>query len=176
MTNFEKLKNMSVDDLAKYLSMIAGRKKCDNRCLSTWKEWLNTEADESDDDIFLLSVNEYNKYKNNIPEWDGFWWLRSPGNFVDLATLVRGDGYINYNGLTVSNEFGVRPALKISKSDNLHIGDRIIRCDFPWIVIDDGLAIAEVPVAVKTFDDNKNDYEASKIRRFLLNWYMGRCE
>lgn len=128
------------------------------------------------DKIFLLSKEEYNKYRDRIPNVNVRWWLRSPGFDDIFAATVKGNGDVDYFGnAVISEHYGVRPALK---DDNLksEIGERIVRCGYTWVVIDNGLAIAEVPITFKRFDAKSNDYETSEIRRFLLDWYMYRKE
>ena len=139
-----------------------------------------------DDTIFLLSVEEYKKYKNRIPSINCWWWLRSPGDSSSYAagvySSIYNSGAVDAGGLSVyRNDGAVRPALKFSNPDwfsdsgkKYKIGDRIIAYQFPWIIIDEDLAIAEVPIAFHEFDSNSNDYETSKIRQFLLNWIKER--
>lgn len=127
------------------------------------------------DKIFLLSIEEYKRYKSAIPAIGFWWWLRSPGDYSDCAA------YVNYNGSIYSlgyyvNYFhvAVRPALRIGnlESSNLKVGERVEECGRTWIVIDvdEGLAIAEKPIALRRFDPEKNDYESSEVRQFLLLW------
>ena len=130
-----------------------------------------------DDEIFLLSTEEYMKYKKVIPKVHCWWWLRSLGIISNCATSVFEDGSITVAGVSVDNDCGaVRPALKIShlKSYDLEVGDRIMVYNFPWILIDKNLAIAEVPIAFDKFDDKSNDYENSYVRKFLKNWIKER--
>ena len=65
------------------------------------------------DKIFLLSIDEYNAYKNIISNAPIWWWLRSPGYCGNFAANVGGgiadDNYDN--GGCVSYNGGVRPAL-----------------------------------------------------------------
>jgi len=70
------------------------------------------------DKIFLLSIDEYKKYRNAISNISGWWWLRSPGDNSYRAAYVDHDGYINdgfsdYYGGNVIVDYGVRPALWI---------------------------------------------------------------
>ena len=71
------------------------------------------------DKIFLLSIDEFNKYfnegdqavaryKNDSNDW---WWLRSPGSTQDHAADVNGIGPLDENGDTVDYFRGIRPAL-----------------------------------------------------------------
>lgn len=124
------------------------------------------------DELFLLSIEEYEKYKGVIPIVGSWWWLRSPGDDSDYAAIVFNDGSVNSYGNYVFNTYGIRPALRVSESEisNLQIGDRKIYYDFPFIKIDEDLLIAEVPIAFDKFDDYSNDYEKSYVKRFLEEW------
>lgn len=127
--------------------------------------------------IFLLSKEEYEKYKDAIPHINICWWLRSPGYYDNYAAIVLTGGSVASHGYSVYGDgVDVRPALRLDSSSSLKTGDRIIRADFPWIVIGDGLAIAEVPIAFWRFDEKSNDYEKSEIRKKLLAWWEARAE
>lgn len=128
------------------------------------------------DELFLFSVEEYEKYKCVIPKVCSWWWLRSTGSYSCYATYVLFDGSVLPRGNDVYSTCGVRPALKVSKSEiaNLQIGDRKIYYDFPFVKIDDDLLIAEVPIAFDKFDDESNDYEKSYVKRFLEEWKESR--
>lgn len=129
------------------------------------------------DEIFLLSSDEYKKYGNIIPNVETFWWLRDTGWHDDEAILVRRGGTIDDTGGYVGASFrGVRPALTIEDIvfANLRIGERYVKYDFPWIKIDNNLAIAEVPIGFNKFDSESNDYEKSEVRQYLLNWVKSR--
>ena len=127
------------------------------------------------DNIFLLSIEEYEKYKERIPQINCWWWLRSKGDYSVYVASVNYDGSICYAGDDASgNDHGVRPALKIPYSEEREIGRRLIIFDFPWITIDKDLAIAEVPIAFRRFDKKSNNYEKSEIRQFLLDWMESR--
>ena len=140
-----------------------------------------------DDEMFLLSTHEYEQYKESIPHINAYWWLRSPGYYSNYAAYVINVGSVNFYGLGVDYVFDcVRPALKFKSTSyflkrnetgtwtEAKIGDRIIAYNFPWIIIDKDLAIAEVPIAFRRFDDKSNDYETSEIRKFLKEWKNGR--
>ena len=129
-----------------------------------------------EDEIFLLSTEEYEKYKDKIPGIYGWWWLRSPCRYSDCATLVYGGGSVNYNGSIVKYDGGVRPALKLK--GEYAVGERIVLYSFPWIVIDKNLAIAEVPIGYVVFNNanENNSYRSSSIRTFLKKWLENRSE
>lgn len=126
-------------------------------------------------EITLLSAEEYEKYKDRIPQINCSWWLRSPGINSNRAASVDYDGSVFDLGDFVDLDYdAVRPALKISDGRKYEIGKRVILYNFPWIIIDEGLAIAEVPIAFHRFDEKSNDYENSEIKKFLNDWLEGR--
>ena len=129
------------------------------------------------DNIFLLSVDEYKKYKDKIPHLNIFdTWLRTAGKGTNAAIIDRHGAIVEF-GVYVGFECGaVRPALRINPDKWFfkHIGSRIIYCGTTWVKIDYGLYIAEVPIAFRRFDEKNNNYTTSEIRQFLLNWYNER--
>lgn len=126
-------------------------------------------------EINLLSAEEYEKYRDRIPHINCWWWLQSPGCSSDRAATVHSDGSVLYDGYFVDRSNGaVYPALKISDYRKYEIGKRVVLYSFPWIIIDEGLAIAEVPIAFHKFDAKSNDYENSEIKKFLNDWFERR--
>lgn len=133
------------------------------------------------DKIFLLSVDEYEKYYDKIPKYDAegtdysyWWWLRTPNKYYasssSYASRVSGDnGDVN---LTRSANYrAVRPALDISDFDDLEITHgRFTRLGAEWQLIDDNLAIAVEPIFDSEFGKD-NNYETSAVRKKLLEWY-----
>lgn len=137
-----------------------------------------------DDPIFLLSVEEYEKYGNEIPELRWWWWLRSTGCTHSHSAAVNAFGKVFYTGHYVYNDFGnVRPALNL-KSYPMHYNivstierngvEKITTCGATWVKIADDIYIAENPIGFDKFDDESNDYESSYIRKWLLNWFKER--
>lgn len=132
-----------------------------------------------DDRIFLLSIEEFREYADHIPKIMCLWWLRSPGVARSVGSYVSLTSYEAFDfGIRVNTAgIAVRPALRLNdKQKSLEIGDRFIEAWFPWIVIGDDIAIAEMPVAFLRFDEESNNYETSDVRRFLLGWYEGRMK
>lgn len=132
------------------------------------------------DPIYLLSVEEFKKYRDRIPEWNLWCWLRTPTPHQDYVASVCGCKLFNCSGDFISNNSGcVRPVLNeanMNEEDkSFHIFDRRMTfCGATWVKLDDGLWIAELPIATRRFDEESNDYSRSEIRRFLLDWYEER--
>lgn len=140
---------------------------------------LEAQAKEAiDDEVFLLSIDEYNKYKDKIPN-TSYWLLRSPVRHSNNVAVVLCDGCLE--DVFISNvHSGIRSVLRYSnlksKITSSKINpNRFIFNDFPFIIIDEKkeLAIAEVPIAFDKFDDESSDYENSYIRKWLLDWMKG---
>lgn len=93
-------------------------------------------GNDTEDNIFLLSIKEVEEYlplgiyrwckgttyarDNHIWEYWGHarWWLRSPGNYTNLAAYVDNHGGICGGGANVSvDDVGVRPALWVSAGE-----------------------------------------------------------
>ncbi len=104
-------------------------------------EYNTNPGNATTDKVFLLSINEVEKYFNSdearkcaptaYAKAQGaytsdsyktasgaatcWWWLRSPGDYQSYAALVRSGGSVNYYGLSVSaGSDAVRPALWIN--------------------------------------------------------------
>ena len=143
-----------------------------------------------DDPIFLLSEEEYEKYKDKIPKIGCWWWLRSPSMDSGRAVNVNYVGSLSVLGYDVACDGAVRPALRTS---NLKLGKEFKSTKPPvfvmdeqrsvwllvfngvtWVQIDDGLYISELPIDFRRFDEKSNNYETSEVRKFLLYWFEER--
>ena len=140
------------------------------------KETMNREKDEFEDkkdQIFLLSLAEYNEYKHALPCINCWWWLRSPDNDSDYVIGVYNDDVI-CRGVYIGNDYGaVRPAIRYNKGYiTSSIGSRFTWNGVTWVIIDTekALAIAEMPIGFENFDDKSNNYGTSHIRQWLLDW------
>lgn len=146
-------------------------------CCKCWLQEM--VVDIHSDEIFLLSTDEYKKYVDVIPEIEAWWWTRTPGAHESKAVSVHRNGTVDTIGEYVKYGWvAVRPALTITHDifAKLKVGDRYVKYDFPWIKIDDTLAIAEVPIGFVRFDVESNDYEESEVRQYLINWLKQRME
>ncbi|MBO5319388.1 MAG: toll/interleukin-1 receptor domain-containing protein [Ruminococcus sp.] len=70
-------------------------------------------GNNTEDYIYLLSIDEAKALSEEIRETGSWWWLRSPGSFQDCAAGVSSDGSLRTFGVNVDNENGVRPALNL---------------------------------------------------------------
>lgn len=141
----------------------------------------NFETDVRFAGITLLSVEEYEECKKNIPLLKHWWWLRSPGIYDNCAAIVDSDGDAFKSGYYTNDENGaVRPALRIANPEtaNLQIGDRFItECmgdENEWIVISDDLALSVEAIEVGHFRGGREAkdaiYEVSAVKEFIEDW------
>lgn len=140
---------------------------------------MDEEVGFEDDDIFLLSKDEYRKYESKIPSIGSCsWWLRSQGNFENSVTAVVHDTFYSMGIHHDISDIGVRPALKLHIANTCALSEgNILDCGrFPWICIDKdkSLFVAEVPICFRRFDGVDGDYETSEIRKFLKEWWENR--
>ena len=79
-----------------------------------------TEYGSCEDKVSLLTVDEYRKYRNLIPNTDDYWWwLISPwstpcNDFKTSVTVVASSGY--FDGSNYNYYYGVRPFCIFSSS------------------------------------------------------------
>lgn len=135
------------------------------------------------DEIFLLSAEGYEKYKDRIPHINILWCLRSPGRNDNYILYVNSTGMIDYYGYNVNiDNYAIRPALRYSnlksKIIESKVKDAFIFNETRWIIIDKEkeIAIAELPIAFRRFDEKSNNYETSEIRKWLLDWVDEKSE
>lgn len=125
--------------------------------------------------ITLLTAEEYQHYKENIPHANFMWWLRSKGvdESEDLTAIeVFPNGYVYYCGSRVQFPDHVRPVIKLCNNP-FSIGDKFNFKDYIWTIIsEEGLAICDYSIAEMSFclDGSSNDYEFSDIKAFLESW------
>ncbi len=68
---------------------------------------------DTEDYVYLLSLEEANAVSIKMRAVYGWWWLRTPGGTPKDAAVVHSDGGIGSSGFQVSSEFGVRPVLTV---------------------------------------------------------------
>ncbi len=74
----------------------------------------NTDGgSDTDDYIYLLSLDEAENVSEDIRAEGSWWWLRSPGIYSDYAAVVSDGGDVYTRGYSVDIEAGVRPALNL---------------------------------------------------------------
>lgn len=131
------------------------------------------------DQITLLSIEEYERYEENIPPVEDWWWLRSPGYNSDYAAVVSYDGSVNHYGYFVLNDCGaVRPVVILRlnlESSNLQISDKLYFAGCTWTMIAPNMALCDNSVGQTYFRkdwkaSNANNYEKSHIKKYLKTW------
>ena len=70
-------------------------------------------GNNTEDYIYLLSIDEANALDSNVRDNSSWWWLRSPGLHSDYAAFVYEGGYVDSDGSRVYFESGVRPVLNL---------------------------------------------------------------
>lgn len=74
----------------------------------------NTDGgSDTDDYIYLLSLDEAENVSKDIRADGSWWWLRSPGMYQDYVAGVLSDGSLHTDGRSVLSAHGVRPALNL---------------------------------------------------------------
>lgn len=137
------------------------------------------DLDESigfdDDKIFLLSIEEYKKYIDEIPHMTTWWWLRSPGYNSRGVAFMSSYGYVGYDIHLSYDNGAVRPALKYTNLNTIKSKDKdcFVWNETKWKIIDEEkkIAISCLPITFERFDNDSNDYASSEIREWLLNWF-----
>ncbi len=131
-------------------------------------------------EITLLSAEEMDAAKENIPIFEGWWWLRTPGARSDYVRCVNPEGDIDNDGRFVCGDMvGVRPALRIRPaSADLPIGSKFLFGELSWTVIAPGLALCDGYLCTMYFrkfyqEADANMYETSDIRKYLNEWFAG---
>lgn len=124
------------------------------------------------DPIFLLSVEEFEKYKKIIPIYDQSWWLRTTGGGPSFAAFIDEKGKCDKGGDYKSRScHAICPAIRLDHI-KATVGKKIKLAGREWLVIDDGIAIALTPLAIMCYAIAGKDYENSEVRHYLLAWYM----
>ena len=90
-------------------AMIA-RTKCENKGNSKYGTY---GGNDTEDYIFLLSLDEAGAVNESMRAVGLRWWLRSPGWYQNHAAYVYWLGPLSDDGWCVCNAFGVRPALNL---------------------------------------------------------------
>ena len=106
-------------------------------------------GNDTDDKIFLLSIDEARKYfKDDEDRATGNWWgLRSPGGLGLIAANVRTYGRVDVWGYNVNNRRGVRPAFRLNLESQIFKSLITERkrggavADMPMLVIRNGSVI-----------------------------------
>lgn len=125
--------------------------------------------------ITLLTLEEYNNFKNIIPlinsDW---WWLKDtyPG-YSRSVHCVGSRGTLN--DFDCNNDGGVRPVLKMNLSNlkSLNSGDKIRIGSKSFTILSwdefELVALCDEFIATRMFDPGSNEWETSELKQWLKN-------
>jgi hypothetical protein len=78
----------------------------------------------SEDKVFLLTADQYRKYRKHISPVSGFWWLLTADSTINhYVRTVLTDGTSNYGANAYYGSCGARPACVFPSS--IHVGEEI---------------------------------------------------
>lgn len=122
--------------------------------------------------ITLLSLKEYESYKDIIPLTHIYYWTRTTSKAYFDATIVDHDGR-TYNNVSVSDYAGVRPVLLFDSCNELHQCDKVEVAGHIWTVICDNMMLCDEIIGRSSFEESsgKNDYKDSTVKKWLDKWY-----
>ena len=120
----------------------------------------------------LISVEEANKLPRCILANGDWWWLSSPGNNSNYAAFVRFSATVNALGFNVTYDTGeVRPALTISNSPELEIGETVKVFGLIAQYIGGDKVLLCEPILYSRFDAESHDFETSEVKQKIDNWF-----
>ncbi len=126
--------------------------------------------------IELLTVKEYNKYKSIIPVLKHSWWLQDRGDsgcFYVVSWLDQEP----FAGAYYSGQRYVRPVLRVTDV-NYKPGEKAAIFAHSWTALDtiDGvtLLLCDAMVTIRRFDKVENQYEGSEVQQWLRSWLAKR--
>lgn len=76
------------------------------------EKWGTKGGNDTEDYIYLLSIDEASELPKKVLLDDGWWWLRSPGEYQSNAAVITHDS-LGVNGEAVFFEALVRPVLSL---------------------------------------------------------------
>lgn len=126
------------------------------------------------DHIDLLSVEQYQKHKEQIPQTHQFWWLSSPGIKKLYACDVMPGGNVDYS-VPIKTVGGVRPVLYIAGLDT-DIGEEIEIFNRKWTVLNEHLVLCNSLIADYIFDSRDNNWNSSELKGYLNMWLLQKIE
>ena len=124
-------------------------------------------------DISLLTLEEAKALPENIRQYRGWWWLRTPGDERFTVAFVYNGGSVNSYGTDIGYNYNcVRPVLTIADLDffDLEVGDTLAIQNKRYIYIGDNRVIYNGELVYHRFDEDSNDYEKSEIKKIVDNW------
>lgn len=124
----------------------------------------------------LLSIGGVEEIPKDILKSTDSWWLRSPGRFNGCAAAVHNNGDIDYFGYDIKDCLGVRPALIISDSCDLAIGDKLSYKEYTFTVISKKYILCDSIIGDCIFRENPitsnaNNYMLSDVKKYVDDWF-----
>lgn len=136
-------------------------------------------VDISIKDITLLSIEEFEQYRDNIPLLNALWWLRSPGYDTYQVACIYGDAVYYHGDFVGHDDYTVRPAAIIQLDPNLQIGNKIELAGYTWTMVAENIALCDKGVGQTYFRKDfkapdANVYEKSDVKKWLKTWTQER--
>lgn len=128
-------------------------------------------------DIGILTVKEYKKHKNIIPEVDESWWLKSNKKSYSAPAVSCILDYGVCDSIMVETERYVRPVMHIDTVEQ-NIGEHTEVFGESWTVLSKDSSQAYVLcdrcVAMLKYGKGMVDYDNSNIKKYLEKWLIKR--
>lgn len=123
--------------------------------------------------LTLLSKEEYIKYKEFVPPFKAWWWLKTADyNKYNACCVNRNGNTYNYN---IRQPMYVRPALiAYGVNSNHTIGEKHKFFGYKWTLIsaenEKGILLCDTYIDEKRFDAKSNKWDESELKFWLENW------
>ena len=120
----------------------------------------------------LLSLEEFEMYRDNIPELNTMWWLRTSAGKHAAVCIATDNVDVHHADI----ECAIRPALQLSGLSDCKIGDNFEFKGHTWTVISDDCALCDEAIGRHPFRRDwraadSNAYEVSDVKKYIEDWY-----
>lgn len=132
--------------------------------------------------ITLLSAEEFERWKDQIPFLKKNWWTMTPAVRMryyfrcrDIneyqVMFVNIEGELITMGLSVFSKADLRPVLKCQESNTCwNVGSSFSFGNLSFTVLSTDTAIADDVIGESEFSRDTNDYEKSTAKKILEEW------
>ena len=122
-------------------------------------------------EITLLSLEQYEEYKNIIPTIPaGRWWLRDSAVPGKVSCVYKK----TVCNMSITEKGCVRPAL-IVIGLNASCGDKVQALGHSWTVLDKDLLLCDYHIGIQPFDKTYNHWPISALKYWLQDWCREKC-